>query len=146
MRGEYCTPRCSRWAKYTRPPVRYLDRYNDDVLKMFWELLHGDYFTGFRVRRPCDYAATCLYLACRLVGYPYTLYDIEKIGKISKKYIKKFSESVVVSPINYRNLVKKLCEINGFNDVLWFVDYFFDNYVIHGSPSVPSVAAALVVR
>lgn len=144
-RSNFCSDECKRWSKLEDPikdDIAHLPKY---IKNLFWDILHGDYFTKVKVLSPRNFAATCLAITTRLSKYPITHEEIRKIGKIEMRLMRRFKSKDLLAPKNYAELVKFLCDRKGYSDVSDIAYSILREKPISGSPSISSVAAATVV-
>lgn len=144
-RSKFCSDECKRWYKLEDPikdDIAHLPKY---IKNLFWDIMHGNYFTKVRAQSPRNFAATCLAITARLSKYPITHEEIRKIGKIEMRLMRRFKSKDLLTPKNYAELVKFLCDRKGYKDVSDRIYTILRENPINGSPSISSVAAAMVV-
>lgn len=144
-KSEYCSEECKRWSEIAEPIRGDIEQIPDPVKKLFWDIMHGDYFDNVRARNPRDFAATCLRIASTIAQYPVSSEEVARVGNVKMSIIRKFKNKNVLSPVNYAELVKLLCERKGYGHLADEIYNILSKEPIKGSPSIRSVAAAMVV-
>jgi len=144
-RSKFCSDECRRWYKLEEPIRDDIAHLPRTIKNLFWDIMHGNYFTKVRAQSPRNYAATCLSIAAKLSKYPITHEEIRRLGKIEMRLIRRFKSRGLLTPQNYAELVKFLCDRKGFKDVSGTIYKILKEHPIKGSPSISSVAAAMVV-
>ncbi len=142
--GRYCNPRCYRWSLSHEPVAEDIKDFDDDLKELLWEIMHGPYFEGKRVRNPRDFVATCLVIASRLLHYPLTARDVMHIGKVRFKYLRLFNERIVAQPDDYAEFARKLCILKGYEDVSDEVYRILKSSALNPTGSMRAVTASLV--